>query len=97
MASWSVRRGSAERCNAGFDDRPDDYDALRSAGHMAERRADHFAALVAATPGTVVEIGSGTGTLMRGLAARFPDRRLSASNPCPATWSSPRSGSARPA
>jgi ubiquinone/menaquinone biosynthesis C-methylase UbiE len=83
MASGSGRRKPAERCNAGFDDRPDEYDSLRSSGHMARRRAEHFAAVVAAVPGTVLEIGCGTGTLLHGLAARFPDRQFRGVEPLP--------------
>lgn len=60
--------------NASFDDDPDGYDALRAVGHMARRRHEHLAAAVRATPGPVLELGCGTGTLLRDLAARFPDR-----------------------
>ena len=65
--------GAAPR-NAGFDDRPATYDELRADGHMARRRTDHFARVVRETPGTVLELGSGTGTLLRRLAAGAPDR-----------------------
>jgi ubiquinone/menaquinone biosynthesis C-methylase UbiE len=81
-ARRGCRDGGPTR-NAGFDDRPDQYDALRSAGHMAVRRASFFAAAVAAAPGTVVEIGSGTGTLLRGLAAGFPERSFVGVEPLP--------------
>ena len=73
----------SEPLNAGFDDRPDEYDVLRSSGHMARRRAEHFAAVVAAVPGAVLEIGCGTGTLLHGLAARFPDRQFLGVEPLP--------------
>lgn len=83
MAPGSSRAGDGERCNAGFDDRPGEYDVLRSSGHMAGRRAEHVAAVVAAVPGTVLEIGCGTGALLHGLAARFPDRHFLGVEPLP--------------
>lgn len=64
------------RLNAGFDEVPDVYDELRATGHMARRREEDVAGLVAATTGPVLEVGCGTGTLLRALAARFPDRRF---------------------
>jgi SAM-dependent methyltransferase len=70
--------------NAAFDDDPDGYDALRAHGHMARRRHDHLSAAVAATPGHVLELGSGTGTLLRDLAARHPDRVFRGVEPLPA-------------
>ncbi len=60
--------------NAGFDDRPKTYDELRAAGHMAGRRAEFFLRVLDETPGAVLELGSGTGTLLRHLAASRPDR-----------------------
>ncbi|MGY1731903.1 class I SAM-dependent methyltransferase [Geodermatophilus sp. SYSU D01045] len=60
--------------NAGFDGDPGGYDDLRAWGHMALRRHDYFDEVVRATPGPVLELGSGTGTLLRALAARHPDR-----------------------
>lgn len=60
--------------NAGFDAHPEAYDELRAAGHMARRRADFFTWVVDETPGVVLEIGCGTGTLLRNLAVRHPDR-----------------------
>jgi SAM-dependent methyltransferase len=71
------------RLNAGFDEAPDAYDELRASGHMARRREEHVAALVAATPGPVLELGCGTGTLLRALATRFPDRRFLGVEPLP--------------
>jgi|tagenome__1003787_1003787.scaffolds.fasta_scaffold20961890_2 ubiquinone/menaquinone biosynthesis C-methylase UbiE len=43
---------------------------------MARRRAEHFAAVVAGSSGDVLEIGCGTGALLRRLAAVHPDRRF---------------------
>jgi SAM-dependent methyltransferase len=77
MQRSSARPGSARqpaRWNAGFDDRAEDYDRLRADGHMARRRVDYFTEVVDRVPGTVLELGSGTGTLLRELAARRPDR-----------------------
>ncbi|MGY1747098.1 class I SAM-dependent methyltransferase [Blastococcus sp. SYSU D00695] len=79
-------RGSADgqaRCNAGFDEDPAGYDDLRAAGHMARRRLEYFLGVVDATPGPVVEIGCGTGTLLRGLAAARPDRTFLGVDPLP--------------
>lgn len=53
---------------------PAEYDALRDVGHMARRRADLFAEAVAGSSGPVLELGCGTGALLRRLAARFPER-----------------------
>jgi ubiquinone/menaquinone biosynthesis C-methylase UbiE len=69
--------------NSSFDDAPDAYDELRAAGHMSRRRADLVAELLRRSPGTVVELGSGTGTLLRELAGRFPDRRFVGVEPLP--------------
>jgi SAM-dependent methyltransferase len=60
--------------NASFDDLPDAYDQLRASGHMARRRAEYFEGVVAASSGLVLEVGCGTGSLLRSLAARFPER-----------------------
>ena len=60
--------------NAGFDDRPQTYDELRAEGHMARRRVEFYTRVVDETPGLVLELGSGTGTLLRRLAASRPDR-----------------------
>ena len=62
--------------NASFDEDPESYDELRASGHMARRRAEYFLQVVDASPGVVVELGSGTGTLLRGLAAARPDRQF---------------------
>jgi ubiquinone/menaquinone biosynthesis C-methylase UbiE len=67
-------RPASSPFNAGFDAFPREYDELRAAGHMARRRADFFTRVVDETPGTVLEIGCGTGTLLRSLAARRPHR-----------------------
>lgn len=67
-------RLGARPYNASFDDRPRTYDDLRAGGHMARRRADYFAGVVEGTPALVMELGSGTGTLLRRLAVVHPDR-----------------------
>ena len=64
----------ASPLNASFDDLPEEYDDLRAAGHMARRRVEFFSAAVRRSPGPVVELGCGTGTLLRQLAAAHPDR-----------------------
>jgi SAM-dependent methyltransferase len=60
--------------NAGFDGIPEDYDRLRAAGHMSRRRLDILTDLLRGSRGKVVELGCGTGTLLRRLAERLPDR-----------------------
>lgn len=67
---------SAGHFNAGFEDVPDEYDELRAHGHMAGRRFEHFSRVVASSTGDVLELGCGTGTLLRALAAAHPDRRF---------------------
>jgi SAM-dependent methyltransferase len=62
--------------NASFDGDPRSYDQLRASGHMARRRAEYFLGVVDSSPGLVVELGCGTGTLLRWLAAARPDRRF---------------------
>jgi SAM-dependent methyltransferase len=62
--------------NAAFDDVPHAYDELRSTGYMARRRADSYDRVVAGSTGMVLELGCGTGTLLRELAARHPDREF---------------------
>jgi ubiquinone/menaquinone biosynthesis C-methylase UbiE len=83
MACLSPRSADDEPLNAAFDHRPEDYDALRASGHMARRRLEHFAAMVAGSAGDVLEIGCGTGTLLRRLAAVHPDRRFLGIDPLP--------------
>ncbi|KQS58102.1 hypothetical protein ASG36_16350 [Geodermatophilus sp. Leaf369] len=60
--------------NASFDADPHGYDEMRASGHMARRRLEFFDNVVAHSEGTVVEIGAGTGVLLRQLAERHPDR-----------------------
>ncbi|MGK5173950.1 methyltransferase domain-containing protein [Geodermatophilus sp. CPCC 205761] len=69
--------------NASFDERPDEYDDLRAAGHMARRRVEYFTGVLDEVPGTVLEVGCGTGTLLRELAARRPDRTFVGIEPLP--------------
>lgn len=69
--------------NAGFDSVPEDYDRLRAAGHMSRRRLDILTGLLRGSRGPVVELGCGTGTLLRRLAERFPDRRFLGVEPLP--------------
>ena len=81
----SLPRGAAERepLNAGFDDRPEEYDRLRADGHMSRRRLGYFTEVVAGSDGDVLEIGCGTGTLLRRLAAAHPDRTFVGIEPLP--------------
>jgi ubiquinone/menaquinone biosynthesis C-methylase UbiE len=73
----------APALNAGFDGRPDEYDDLRATGHMARRRADYFERVLAEVPGRVLEVGCGTGTLLRELASRHPSRTFVGVEPLP--------------
>ncbi|MFQ1001665.1 class I SAM-dependent methyltransferase [Modestobacter sp. SSW1-42] len=66
--------GPGRALNGGFDDAPERYDDLRATGHMARRRLAFFSTAVRRTPGPVVELGCGTGTLLRRLATAHPDR-----------------------
>ena len=66
--------GSPQPLNASYDDVPDAYDELRASGHMARRRAEYFERVVAESSGPVLELGCGTGPLLRHLATRFPER-----------------------
>jgi SAM-dependent methyltransferase len=77
------RTGPALPLNASFDADPERYEELRAAGHMARRRLEYFLAVVDGSSGPVVELGCGTGTLLRGLAARRPDRRFLGVEPLP--------------
>jgi ubiquinone/menaquinone biosynthesis C-methylase UbiE len=62
--------------NAGHDDDPEGYDALRG-GWLNERRVQHFADRVrSADPQVVVEIGSGTGRMLAELAGASPATRF---------------------
>ena len=69
--------------NGAFDDVPEQYDDLRAAGHMARRRMAFFSTVVQRTPGPVVELGCGTGTLLRQLAAAHPHRTFLGIEPLP--------------
>jgi ubiquinone/menaquinone biosynthesis C-methylase UbiE len=62
--------------NAAFDSTPEAYDELRAAGHMARRRAEFFTDVVGCSQGPVLEVGCGTGTLLRTLAVRWPQRQF---------------------
>ena len=62
--------------NAEFDDQPQRYDEMRASGHMTRRRTELFDAVLDQTPGLVLELGSGTGTLLRALARTHPDRTM---------------------
>jgi ubiquinone/menaquinone biosynthesis C-methylase UbiE len=75
--------GTRTGFNAGFDEDAGAYDDRRAAGHMARRRARYFAAVVADSAGPVLEIGCGTGTLLRRLAAAAPDRAFLGVDPLP--------------
>jgi len=74
MLAERGEHGPGRALNGSFDDDPEQYDDLRAAGHMARRRAAFFGMAVRRTPGPVVELGCGTGTLLRQLAAAHPDR-----------------------
>ncbi len=67
--------------NAEFDDDPERYDEMRAGGHMARRRTAFFEGVVARVPGDVLELGSGTGTLLRTMAAAHPDRSFTGVEP----------------
>ncbi|MCV2488542.1 methyltransferase domain-containing protein [Geodermatophilus sp. YIM 151500] len=84
MSSDVAEAGSSTRpWNASFDDRPEAYDDLRASGHMARRRVDFFTGVVDATTGPVLEVGCGTGTLLRSLAAARPGRTFTGVEPLP--------------
>lgn len=82
-AADAASAGHRAPLNAAFDDVPEQYDDLRAAGHMARRRLAFFSAVVGRTPGPVVELGCGTGTLLRQLAAAHPDRTFLGVEPLP--------------
>jgi ubiquinone/menaquinone biosynthesis C-methylase UbiE len=73
--------GAVPPRNASFDDDPDGYDRLRADGHMARRRLEVFTEALDQVPGQVLELGSGTGTLLRRLAAARPDRSMTGVEP----------------
>jgi ubiquinone/menaquinone biosynthesis C-methylase UbiE len=72
----SVPHSRSGPYNAAFDEFPEAYDELRAAGHMARRRAEFFTEVVDRSEGSVLEIGCGTGALLRTLAARRPGREF---------------------
>lgn len=74
---------AGKRYNAGYDERPQIYDDLRAQGHMARRRTAYFEHVLDEVPGRVLELGSGTGTLLRQLAAARPDRTFTGVEPLP--------------
>ncbi|SCX51656.1 2-polyprenyl-3-methyl-5-hydroxy-6-metoxy-1,4-benzoquinol methylase [Klenkia marina] len=74
MTSGPNTPPSTEPLNASHDDDPAGYDEMRAAGHMARRRLAFYDEVVRGSEGTVVEIGMGTGVLLRELAKRHPDR-----------------------
>src|SRR5690242_15411804 len=69
--------------NASHDDDPRGYDDQRSAAWLATRRLELFLSHVDKSSGTVVELGAGTGTLLRALAAERPDRQFVGIEPLP--------------
>lgn len=69
--------------NASHDDDPQGYDSTRAAGWLAERRLARFLDEVDRSTGRVVELGAGTGTLLRSLAASRPDRQFVGIEPLP--------------
>lgn len=84
MTDTPTRPGRpAPGLNASHDDDPDGYDDQRSAGWLAERRHAMFLSHVDRSEGTVVELGSGTGTLLRALAGSRPDREFVGIEPLP--------------
>ncbi|MEH3079261.1 MAG: class I SAM-dependent methyltransferase, partial [Quadrisphaera sp.] len=58
-------------------------ESLRAEGHMTRRRVEYFEDVLRDVPGTVLEVGSGTGTLLRRLAGNHPDRRFTGVEPLP--------------
>lgn len=77
----AARAAQDHRFNAGYDEQPELYDDLRAGGHMTRRRVDYFDRVLAEVPGRVLELGSGTGTLLRTLAASHPERRFTGVEP----------------
>jgi ubiquinone/menaquinone biosynthesis C-methylase UbiE len=71
------------RYNASYDEQPEAYESLRAEGHMTRRRVEYFEDVLRRVPGTVLEIGSGTGTLLRRLAGTHPERRFTGVEPLP--------------
>ncbi|PWJ48468.1 Methyltransferase domain-containing protein [Quadrisphaera granulorum] len=71
------------RYNAGYDEQPEAYESLRAAGHMTRRRVEYFEGVLRDVPGRVLEIGSGTGTLLRRLASTHRDRHFTGVEPLP--------------
>lgn len=73
-AAWHTERVPPHRDLAAFNDRAPEYDrGWRGRLHheISDRTADLAAAAVA-SPGSVLDVGCGTGHLLRTLARRFP-------------------------
>ncbi|MBC3760770.1 class I SAM-dependent methyltransferase [Quadrisphaera oryzae] len=85
--SPSARPGAApgepRRYNASYDEQPEVYETLRAEGHMTRRRVQYFEEVLRRVPGRVLEVGSGTGTLLRRLAGTHPERRFTGVEPLP--------------
>jgi ubiquinone/menaquinone biosynthesis C-methylase UbiE len=70
-ALWRLFRGSMRRQ---FDKLAPSWDAMRSAGHLESLDAALDA--VPTTPRTVLDVGTGTGTAARAIAARWPEAEV---------------------
>lgn len=82
-AGSSPAPAEQRRYNASYDEQPEAYESLRAEGHMTRRRVEYFEDVLRNVPGTVLEVGSGTGTLLRRLAGNHPDRRFTGVEPLP--------------
>jgi ubiquinone/menaquinone biosynthesis C-methylase UbiE len=70
-ALWRLFRGSMRRQ---FDKLAPEWDAMRSAGHNESLEAALDA--VPGAPRSVLDVGTGTGTAARAIAARWPDAEV---------------------
>lgn len=68
--------------NAGHDDDPDAYDAIRQ-GWLAQRRVTRVQQTLLASEGPVLELGAGTGGLLVQLAGTDPGRHYVGVEPLP--------------